>query len=148
MRTGIIACFHFLFYSFMTLTQYLTFIIFILFSAAIKAQVVEINIPSSAKSLNNPYKNTSNAPASGARVYKKVCWTCHGDGGRGTGPQAVELKTKPADYKDPKVVARTDGELFWWISNGGPDMQPFNDALSEDEIWQVITYVRYLQKSK
>jgi len=126
---------------------FITIVLVFVFSNA-KSQVAEIYIPPSAKTLINPYKTTPNAPATGARVYKKVCWTCHGDGGRGTGPQAVELKTKPADYKDPLVVARTDGELFWWISNGGPDMQAFKDALTDDEIWQIITYIRILQKTK
>jgi hypothetical protein len=52
------------------------------------------------------------------------------------------------------VVAQgglSDAFMFWRISEGGA-MQPFNsampawkNALSEDRIWEVITYIRTLK---
>jgi mono/diheme cytochrome c family protein len=120
-------------------------IIFVLIQFELRPQVMEIDIPESAKKLQNPFKKDPKAINKGAIVYKKVCWTCHGDGGKGTGPQAAELETKPADFNDPKVVARTDGELYYWIGHGGGEMQAFNEALTDEEIWKVVTYVRKLQ---
>ena len=76
---------------------------------------------------------------------KKICWVCHGDQGNGTGPQAVELNTKPADFNSDLVLKRTDGALFWWIENGGNDMQPYKEVLTEEEIWMTVNYVRVTQ---
>jgi mono/diheme cytochrome c family protein len=36
-------------------------------------------------------------PSSGAAMYKQYCAVCHGAAGKGDGPAAVDLKTKPAD---------------------------------------------------
>jgi hypothetical protein len=39
---------------------------------------------------------------------------------------------------------RTEGEIFWVIRNGSPgtDMPASEDALSDEDIWDVIHYVR------
>ncbi len=81
----------------------------------------------------------------GAKIYKKACLTCHGLEGKGDGPQAADITSQPADFNDPVVMGRSDGALFWWISNGGNDMEPFKELLTEDQLWQVVGYVRKLQ---
>lgn len=96
-------------------------------------------------SLENPFKDDPTAEKYGYRVYKKVCYICHGQNGCGLGPQAQELENKPANFNHPTVVERTDGALYWWIANGGNDMQAFKDVLSDEEIWQVINYIRKVQ---
>jgi len=58
-------------------------------------------IPESADKLTNPYPVDAKTLVSAAKIYKKVCWICHGDQGKGTGPGASELSTKPADFNDP-----------------------------------------------
>ena len=102
-------------------------------------------IPAKYQSMKNPLINDPKNIAAGIKVYKKVCWTCHGDNGNGKGPGAKEIKTKVADFIDPIVKGRSDGALFWWISYGGNDMQPYKDVLSKDEIWQNILYIRKVQ---
>jgi len=103
-------------------------------------------IPKSADTITNPYASDPSKAAEGARVYKFVCWTCHGDRGNGIGPQAEELENKPADFNEPLVVDRTDGALFWWISHGGSDMQAFENSLTVEERWAIVAYIRRLQK--
>ncbi|MBU2652123.1 MAG: c-type cytochrome [Bacteroidetes bacterium] len=124
---------------------FLTLILMITVLYLRSQNVNNLLIPDEADQLVNPYTNDTKAPLRGARVYKKVCWTCHGDNGSGTGPQAAEIETKPANFKDPLVAGRSDGALFWWISNGGSDMQAFKDALTEDEIWDLVMYIRKVQ---
>lgn len=125
--------------------------VFLLFSFILAASflfsqnVNNLKIPEEADQLQNPYSADKKSAMRGARIYKKVCWTCHGDNGAGNGPQAAEIETKPANFKDPLVLGRSEGALFWWISNGGSDMQAFKDALTEDEIWDVVSYVRKVQ---
>ena len=67
-----------------------------------------------------------------------------GLGGKGDGPSAVALNPKPFDLT---VHGRlhTEGELFWWISNGiqGTGMPAFG-ALTELQRWQVVQYIRTL----
>jgi len=105
----------------------------------------DVKIPASADELENPFPHDEKATAQGARIYKKVCWVCHGDNGDGKGPQAIELKTQPADFNSDLVLNRTDGALFWWIQNGGNDMQPYKDVLSKDDIWRTVNFVRKSQ---
>jgi mono/diheme cytochrome c family protein len=54
-----------------------------------------------------PIQPTS--PASGAEMYKAYCAVCHGQDGKGNGPAAAELKTKPADLS---TLAKRHGGKF------------------------------------
>ena len=54
-----------------------------------------------------PIQPTS--PASGAEMYKAYCAVCHGPDGKGTGPAAAELKTKPANLS---TLAKRHGGKF------------------------------------
>jgi mono/diheme cytochrome c family protein len=54
-----------------------------------------------------PIQPTS--PASGAEMYKAYCAVCHGPDGKGSGPAAAELKTKPADLS---TLAKRHGGKF------------------------------------
>lgn len=119
----------------------------LLLSVSTVAQNVDGRIiPKSADTISNPFASDQSKVAEGARIYKFVCWTCHGDRGNGKGPQSVELENKPADFNEPLVVGRTDGALFWWISHGGTDMQAFENSLTVDERWAIVNYIRRLQK--
>lgn len=122
-----------------------TVIFIFLVTGKLYGQSDTAKIPPEADLLVNPLQEDTKAPMRGARIYNKVCWTCHGDNGKGNGPQAAEIETRVADFNDPQVVNRTDGALFWWIQHGGNDMQPFKDALTDEEIWMVVTYIRYIQ---
>ena len=102
--------------------------------------------PMEYETMTNPLKSDPLATQQGYRIYKKVCWLCHGNNGDGKGPQSANINTKPADLKHPVVKSRKDGALFWWISNGGNDMEAFKDALTEEQIWQVVTYIRKIQQ--
>ncbi|MCG8696871.1 MAG: c-type cytochrome [Bacteroidales bacterium] len=102
-------------------------------------------IPPDAKNLKNIYEGNKSVIGYGAKIYKKQCWLCHGTNGKGNGPGAEEINTKPADFNSEQVLNRTDGELFWWISKGGNDMQPFENTLTEEDIWKVVNYIRKTQ---
>jgi mono/diheme cytochrome c family protein len=43
----------------------------------------------------------------------------------------------------------SDGYLYWTIAEGGEPvgsaMPAFGDALSEDEIWQIVAYLRQME---
>lgn len=105
--------------------------------------------PERAKRKTNPYPEDSSAIQSGKKVYETACLPCHGAQGRGDGTAAKYLDPKPRDLSDPTLLApQTDGELFWKITEGRSNMPSFKEALSEEERWQVIHYLRALSQQK
>ena len=56
----------------------------------------------------------------GLEIFKKQCLRCHGEHGKGDGPAAKLLKTKPADWTDKARMSKlTENDLFTVISKGG-----------------------------
>lgn len=92
----------------------------------------------------NPLTDTPEVLAAGQTIYRQHCASCHGESGRGDGPVAATLPGLPADFTVPHFATHTDGEVFDWIQNGKPStaMPAFGDQLSEEQIWQVVTYIR------
>lgn len=87
----------------------------------------------------------------GKALYDRQCASCHGPGGRGDGPSAVALATKPADLTDGRLLNPLPDEfLISVIRRGGPaeglapTMPPFEKFLSEAQTAQVVAYVRSL----
>ncbi len=86
--------------------------------------------------------------AAGAALYPANCARCHGPTGMGDGPDATDLPIPPADLTAGHLWGHSDGELFWWLTNGidapdgGKAMPPFAAMLSEEERWQLIDFIR------
>jgi cytochrome c553 len=81
-------------------------------------------------------------------LFNKNCAVCHGEQGRGNGPAAASLSIKPPDYGNGHLDIHTDGDIFYWIQNGisqGSPMPAFKDKLTDDEIWNLVNYVRRLR---
>lgn len=88
--------------------------------------------------------------AKGKALYagKGGCVNCHGPGGRGDGPAGKMLVPPPADLTGPKTKAKSDAELLKTIREGrsGTAMAAFKGQLSEQEIRDLLAYVRSLGK--
>lgn len=69
----------------------------------------------------------------GARVYNSTCATCHGDDGAGLGSASDLSEVLPE---------MTDDEVEEVIRDGAPGMPAFRSTLSDDEIRDVIAYIR------
>jgi mono/diheme cytochrome c family protein len=98
----------------------------------------------------NPLTDDAAAGA-GQPIYAANCASCHGAEGMGDGPAANSLNPKPKPLAT-EMNALKDDYLFWRIAEGGA-FAPFASAmpawksiLSEDEIWQVIAFLRTLEK--
>jgi mono/diheme cytochrome c family protein len=115
------------------------------------AQHIHADPPEEFVSLTNPEAGHDDALAAGQELYTTNCLTCHGPEGKGDGEGAVNLDPKPANLSDGVMMADlNDGYLFWRISKGGA-FEPFNSAMpaweqsfTEDQRWQLVTYVRSL----
>jgi mono/diheme cytochrome c family protein len=100
-----------------------------------------------AKKLKNPVASTPESIKAGEGNYQKFCRFCHGADAKGNGPQAPK-DTHPPDLTDAKWDnGSSDGEIFTSIRDGvGPkfDMRAFKSKLTEDQIWEVVNYIRSL----
>ena len=104
--------------------------------------------PEAAK-VKNPVAATPESIAAGKTVYSK-CAPCHGVRGEG-GPGNDLIPAAPSLVDDMWDHGSTDGEIFDSIKNGvAPDfnMVPFKDQLKDQEIWNLVNYVRSIAKPK
>ncbi len=105
------------------------------------------NVPKSAKRVKNPIKATAASIRKGKSLFAEYCAMCHGDEGRGDGPMAEALETKPANLTDrARMESQSDGELFWKIAKGNPPMPDFEKTLKREEIWHLVNYLRTLAR--
>lgn len=90
-------------------------------------------------------------PAEGREVYTMFCTNCHGEKGEGNGPVAsvAKMDPKPKNHTDGKYMnERKNEDLFKVIKVGGKGvdksvyMPAFGMILSEEEIWNLIAYLR------
>lgn len=87
----------------------------------------------------------------GKALYLKWCAACHGETGRGDGPNAARLPVKPAAHASrDAMAARPDDSLFDTIASGGavmnrsPRMPAFGGTLTAAEIRALVRHIRTL----
>jgi mono/diheme cytochrome c family protein len=81
-------------------------------------------------------------PVSGREIYVNTCILCHGIDGKGV--RGLKFVPSPADLTSPAVQNRLDETLFRRIHEGKSNtaMGAWKHALSDEEIWDVLAYVR------
>src|ERR1700730_10269325 len=94
----------------------------------------------------NPFAGDPNAAKLGESQFRANCAFCHGLGARGGG-------RGPDLTRAQKRHGNADGDLYRTINEGVPGTaMPPNGAtqqgvgMTEEEIWQVISYIRSVQK--
>jgi mono/diheme cytochrome c family protein len=96
----------------------------------------------------NPIPMSDESIKEGGRIYGAACRACHGFRGRGDGV-AAPPGTKPANLTDAEwKYGSTDAELFKNIKEGiAPyDAMKPQKALGDNDIWNVINFIRSLSK--
>ncbi|MGB8010894.1 MAG: cytochrome c [Terriglobales bacterium] len=110
------------------------------------APAQESKAPPEAAAKTNPVKPTSESLAKGKKLYGFDCAMCHGESGNGKGDMATDMKNV-TDFTNPESLKnRTDGELFYVIRKGKGEMPPEGDRAKDDDIWNMVNYVRSLAK--
>ena len=101
-----------------------------------------------ARKVKNPVPPTAVSIEKGKQLFAKNCQFCHGEAGHGDGP-LIPKGMQPANLSDGKWDrGSTDGEIFLVIKEGaGPkfDMKGFKSKMTDQEIWNVVNYLRSLQ---
>ena len=101
--------------------------------------------------IGEPPRATPELLEQGKALYAKAkCFQCHGDGGKGDGPSAGELKddwgfrVRPADFTRGQFKGGSDvRDVFRAMTAGldGTPMPSFTDSMSEAERWAISYYV-------
>lgn len=97
--------------------------------------------------------------ARGAQLFQNMnCWSCHGKDGRGHGPSAATLTDSsgnpitPFDFTSGSrfKCGDTDPDMFRDLMTGldGTPMPSFATALSSEDKWDVVHYIRSLSAHK
>ena len=122
-----------------------------------------------AKAVKNPLQPTDANLKAGAALFAINCTQCHGKAGLGEDTPADQIAagnafmlnyfnsvnqtlpagqklTLPADLtKKPAVTNASDGEIYYYLSNGLSKMPPFGNLLTPEERWQLILHIRQIE---
>lgn len=99
-----------------------------------------------AAKVPNPIKPTAASLTVGRERFQTFCVPCHGPEAKGGVSGLVAVKFIPApdltnvDFQK----ARTDGYWHSYIMVGGAVMPSYGDALSSQEAWDIVNYLRAL----
>ncbi len=107
--------------------------------------------PEPPLAIGDPPRATPELIARGKELYQKAkCYQCHGQGGKGDGPSADELKDdfgfpiRPADFTRGQFKGGSGvRDVYRTMTLGldGTPMPSFADAMSNDERWAISFYV-------
>lgn len=97
----------------------------------------------------NPIKFTEASVERGKGLYMTQCTMCHGKNGDGKGELATVMHLNIPDFTKPDTLAkRTDGGLAAIINKGSGTMPGEAKRLKEDQVWDLVNFLRTLQGEK
>jgi mono/diheme cytochrome c family protein len=103
--------------------------------------------------------STAESIQRGAQLFQSMnCWSCHGKDGRGHGPSAATLTDNkgypitPFDFTSGSrfKCGDSDRDMFRDLVTGldGTPMPSFGAAMTSDQRWDVVHYIRSLSEHK
>lgn len=90
----------------------------------------------------NPVAYSEKSVKAGKVVFLANCKSCHGDPGKNNG---LPLVPKPTDFGNQAFLdLNTDGSIFHKVTEGRAAMPAYGAILSEQQIGDVVNYIRSL----
>lgn len=105
-----------------------------------------------AKNLKNPLagKMDQETLLVGQKYYETNCTICHGAAGEGgvaaKSSVSEKMALKPPALLTDKVKGWPDGHLYHVITVGQGVMGPYASHIPQSVRWQVVNYIRFLEK--
>jgi len=91
----------------------------------------------------NPNQGSIESVARGQQIWALNCLSCHGPEALGDGPASAQLAKRP---KDLTMIASPpffpDGILAFRIAHGKNTMPAWQDILTPDQIWDLVSFIR------
>ena len=115
-------------------------------SISLVAQPKPWVVPANFKSMKNPVAQSDASAKLGMGFFTKNCASCHGKTGLGDGVKARTLKDSPGDFSKTEFQNLSDGDIFYRTKTGRGDMPKYDGKLADDDIWNVVNYMRTLKK--
>ncbi len=81
-----------------------------------------------------------------AELYKTTCQKCHGADGTANTPAGKKFEAR--DFHSAEVQKQTDADLIKATTEGQKKMPSYKDKLTEQQIKELVAYVRQLGKTK
>jgi len=97
-----------------------------------------------AAARKNPVPATLESVTKGGALYVVYCTPCHGAAGKGDGLVTPKFVPPPDLTNADLQKGRTDGYWQSYLGVGGAIMPSYGEALSPEERWHVVNYVRSL----
>lgn len=110
------------------------------------------DVEAASKGLKNPIPGQFDEAAmlTGQKYFETNCAVCHGfkgEGGEASKSSVSALMAlKPPPVVSDKVKAWTDGQLYHVITMGQGVMGPYASHVPQKYRWQVVNYIRFLEK--
>lgn len=86
----------------------------------------------------------AHAQGDAASLFKAKCAPCHGPDGKGDTSMGKTLKVR--DLSSDDVQKQTDAQLTDIIATGKGKMPAYKGKLTDDQIKQLVGYIRTLKK--
>ena len=114
-----------------------------------------VTAPDNYLKTKNPLEATPQNILAGKTLFQvdskpSACRICHGISGDGFGIMFHRVKPKPRNFTCVYTMEELpDGQLFWIIQNGSPGTaMPSFSYLADDQVWQLILYLRSFSKKE
>lgn len=124
----------------------LSIITLVIFSAGILAAAARADwmaqVPARDRQKTNPYHDQPQAIEAGRLLFEEHCAECHGQNAQG--------RNKRPSLRTERIQAEaSDGDLHWFIINGNiRHGMPSWSRLPDQQVWQLVTYLKSLKASE
>lgn len=81
----------------------------------------------------------------GKALFDKSCASCHGATGKGDGPAAKAMKTKPSEFSTA-LKGKSAADVVKFLKEGKPDQKPphMKPKLTDEQLEAVAKYAKSL----
>jgi predicted CXXCH cytochrome family protein len=112
---------------------------------AVATWLLHESVPAAERARANPLRDAADV-AAGEAIFRQKCEICHAYDGSGKTEIGAGEYPRPPALAGIAIADLTDGEIFYHIRNGVRNTGMPAWSLPEEQIWQLVLYLRRLPK--